>query len=86
MEYNASLPADVEWKVHYDAKRMWDGSHNFGASLKAFETLGRRLGYSLVGCELSDRTRSSSATIWWATSSPLRSLPKTITSRPATHF
>jgi hypothetical protein len=51
VEYNASLPADVEWKVHYDAKRMWDGSHNFGASLKAFETLGRRLGYSLVGCE-----------------------------------
>jgi hypothetical protein len=51
VEYNASLPPDVEWKVHYDADRMWDGSHNFGASLKAFETLGRRLGYGLVGCE-----------------------------------
>ena len=51
VEYNASLPADLCWKVHYDPERMWRGSHNFGASLKAFEKLGRRFGYSLVGCE-----------------------------------
>jgi hypothetical protein len=51
VEYNAALPPDVDWKVAYDGDRKWDGTQNFGASLKAFELLGRRLGYSLVGCE-----------------------------------
>jgi hypothetical protein len=51
VEYNASVPPDVDWKVNYDPNRVWDGSINFGASLKAFELLGKRLGYSLVGCE-----------------------------------
>ena len=51
MEYNASIPADVDWTVNYAPDRTWDGTHNFGASLKAFELLGRKLGYSLVGCE-----------------------------------
>lgn len=52
IEYNAALPADVDWKVPYHAERTWDGTQNFGASLKAFELLGRKLGYSLVGCDL----------------------------------
>ena len=51
VEYNASLPPDVDWKVNYDPRRVWDGTNNFGASLKAFELLGRQLGYSLVGCD-----------------------------------
>jgi hypothetical protein len=51
IEYNAAIPPDIEWRVKYDSKRTWDGSHNFGASLKALEVLGRHLGYSLVGCE-----------------------------------
>jgi hypothetical protein len=51
IEYNASLPADVSWVCRYQADRVWDGSHNFSASLKAFENLGRELGYSLVGCD-----------------------------------
>jgi hypothetical protein len=51
VEYNAALPADVDWKVAYDPQRRWDDTQNFGASLKAFELLGRQLGYSLVGCE-----------------------------------
>jgi hypothetical protein len=50
VEYNAAIPADVEWKVNYDAARAWDRSRNFGAGLKALENLGRRLGYGLVGC------------------------------------
>jgi hypothetical protein len=50
-EYNGALPPDIDWKVRYDEDRRWDGTQNFGASLKAFENLGRRLGYSLVGCE-----------------------------------
>lgn len=51
VEYNGTLPPEVDWKVNYAADRTWDGTNNFGASLKAFELLGRRLGYSLVGCE-----------------------------------
>jgi hypothetical protein len=51
IEYNGSVPADLDWKVQYDPDRCWDGTQNFGASLKAFEILGRQIGYSLVGCE-----------------------------------
>lgn len=51
VEYNAALPADLDWKVNYRADRTWDGTQNYGASLKAYESLGRRLGYSLVGCD-----------------------------------
>jgi hypothetical protein len=52
IEYNAAIPPDIEWKVRYHPERTWDGTQNFGASLKAYEMLGRKLGYSLVGCEL----------------------------------
>jgi len=51
VEYNSVLPPDVEWIVDYGPTTTWDGSHNFGASLKSFELLGRRLGYYLVGCD-----------------------------------
>ena len=51
VEYNGNIPPDVEWKVEYDVDRRWDYTHNFGASLKAFEVLGKKLGYSLVGCD-----------------------------------
>jgi hypothetical protein len=37
--------------VEYNPTRMWDGSQNYGASLKAYEKLGREIGYSLVGCD-----------------------------------
>lgn len=51
VEFNASVPPDIDWKVRYEPTRTWDGSNNFGASLKAYELLGNRLGYSLVGCD-----------------------------------
>jgi hypothetical protein len=51
VEYNAVIPPGLDWKVRYAPDRVWDGSHNFGASLKAFELLGTQLGYSLVGCD-----------------------------------
>lgn len=53
VEYNAAIPPAIDWQVHYAADRAWDGSQNAGASLKAFELLGRRLGYCLVGCDYS---------------------------------
>jgi hypothetical protein len=51
IEYNASYPAGVDWKVEYDAAKWWNGTHYYGASLKALELLGKSFGYSLVGCE-----------------------------------
>lgn len=53
VEYNAALPAEIDWKVAYVPDKLWDGTMNYGASLKALELLGRKLGYSLVGCNLT---------------------------------
>jgi len=50
-EYNASLPPGVDWKVEYNPELRWNGSSYFGASLTVLENLGRRLGFSLVGCD-----------------------------------
>lgn len=51
IEYNSAIPASVPWKVEYSADRTWDGTQNFGASLKSLELLADDLGYSLVGCD-----------------------------------
>jgi hypothetical protein len=53
VEYNAGLPAELDWVHPYKAGNVWDGSQAFGASLKAFERLGRQHGYSLVGCDIT---------------------------------
>ena len=53
VEYNATYPPSCDWKVPYDAERCWNDTSFFGASLKAYELLGRQLGYCLVGCDLS---------------------------------
>ena len=52
VEYNAAIPPGIDWKARYAPDRVWDGSHNFGASLTAFELFGRQLGYCLVGCDI----------------------------------
>jgi hypothetical protein len=53
IEYNATWPSAVDWKVDYDPCAKFDGTFCFGASLKAFEILGREHGYNLVGCSLA---------------------------------
>jgi hypothetical protein len=53
VEYNAAFPPDVEWVVTYRANATWDGSQNFGASLRSFQLLGQDLGYNLVGCDFT---------------------------------
>jgi hypothetical protein len=53
IEYNASFPPDVDWKMDYEPGTFWNGTNYFGASLKAFEKFGRELGYSIVGCDVS---------------------------------
>lgn len=53
VEYNAKFPPNHEWKMAYNEKHTWDSSDCHGASLKALELLGRRLGYRLVGTNLN---------------------------------
>lgn len=53
IEYNASFPPPVEWEVPYDPSAVWDGSNQFGASLKTLERIGEEKGQSLVGCDFN---------------------------------
>ncbi len=53
VEYNAQLPAWIDWVVPYHPEAVWDKSINYGASLKAIERRASKEGYALVGCELS---------------------------------
>lgn len=53
VEYNAAFPPDQAWIHPLQADGTWDYTQAFGASLKAYEMLGSRFGYSLVGCDLT---------------------------------
>ena len=53
VEYNAGFPPTQSWIHPLSADGSWDYSQKFGASLKAFEQLGSRFGYSLVGCDVT---------------------------------
>jgi len=50
IEYNSIFRPDTEFVVKYNAKRTWDNTSHFGASLAALEKLGAEKGYRLVGC------------------------------------
>jgi hypothetical protein len=52
VEYNAKVLPSCDWKVRYDPQKTWNHTGYMGASLKALENLGRKLGYELVGCDL----------------------------------
>lgn len=51
IEYNAAFAPPIEWEVPYDPARMWDGTNQFGGSLKTLEHIGREKGMALVGCD-----------------------------------
>ncbi len=53
IEYNGKFPPDLNWKQAYNSKHVWDGSDWQGASLKAYELLGRELGYQPAGTNMS---------------------------------
>lgn len=53
VEYNASLPPSAAIEVPYDPECVWDGTNWFGASIKAFELIGRQKGLALVACDFS---------------------------------
>jgi hypothetical protein len=51
LEYNGVFPLPSNWGIGYKANEGWDGTHRFGAALKAFEIEARKKKYSLVGCD-----------------------------------
>ena len=53
IEYNGLIPPSVDYRVNYSAEAQWDGSGQLGAGLKTYELLATRIGYRLVGCELT---------------------------------
>ncbi len=53
IEYNATFRPPVAIVQKYDPAYRANFSNYYGASLKAFELLGRKKGYSLVGCSYS---------------------------------
>jgi hypothetical protein len=53
VEYNSGIPAEQGWIQPYEPDQTWDITQAQGASLKAYEELGRKFGYSLVGCDLA---------------------------------
>ena len=56
VEYNASFKQTASCVVPYSPTNIWNHTNYFGASLKALEGLGRRKGYSLVGCNYTGVT------------------------------
>ena len=53
IEYNASIPPQDDWEIAYRADATWNGTLYFGAGLRTLQKIGEKLGYVLVGCELS---------------------------------
>lgn len=53
VEYNAGIPPNLVWIHPFERNTLWDCTQEQGASLKAYEQLGRKRGYSLVGCDLT---------------------------------
>ena len=51
IEYNSSIPPNESKGVEYNPKAVWDHTRYFRASLLALATLGRKKGYTLIGCE-----------------------------------
>jgi len=48
VEYNVFFPIDQACTIPYDPEWVWDRSYYHGASIAAFQKLGRAKGYSLV--------------------------------------
>ncbi len=53
VEYNASFGPHVDWVIDDAPALAWNGTVNFGASLAAYERLGRERGMALVACTLN---------------------------------
>ena len=51
-EYNAKMGYFIRYCMHYNEEYVWNGTDNFGMSLKFLEDEMRRRDYALVGCNL----------------------------------
>jgi hypothetical protein len=53
IEYNGKFPPNFEWVMEYDLNHIWRRDDKHGASLKSLELLGLKLGYQLVGTNIT---------------------------------
>jgi hypothetical protein len=53
IEYNAKFPPPISLAPAYVPNSVWQGDDYMGASLEALVRLGKRKGYSLVGCNIT---------------------------------
>lgn len=53
IEYNAKFPANIVKRQVYDPRQYWKGTDYFGASLKALTEAAGRMGYGLVGTNIT---------------------------------
>jgi hypothetical protein len=53
IEYNAKFRPPTSWVMEYNGTHRWDYSDYQGASLQSLHDLGRKKGYTLVGCCLA---------------------------------
>ncbi|MFT4848231.1 MAG: hypothetical protein ACJAT1_000068 [Marivirga sp.] len=53
IEYNATFPSNISIAINYNEKHTWKQNSYFGASLLALEKLGKKKGYSLIGCDFA---------------------------------
>jgi hypothetical protein len=53
IEYNAKFAPPMDLVIAYDPRHAWDGSDYMGASLQALTNLAGRLGYQLVGTNIT---------------------------------
>lgn len=51
IEYNAAFPPPWNWIMAYNPEHTWNGTTYFGASLSALASLGKKLGYALLGTD-----------------------------------
>lgn len=52
VEYNGKFGPSIDFCMTYDQNHVWRKTDNFGASLKCYEKLMTKRGYSLVGCNI----------------------------------
>jgi hypothetical protein len=53
IEYNAKFPGNIVKRQVYDPQQYWRGTDYFGSSLKALSESAGRIGYGLVGTNLT---------------------------------
>jgi len=53
IEYNAAYHPPRRWVMRYNPDHRWDKTTYYGASIASLEALGRKLGYALLGSDVT---------------------------------